>query len=127
HAGRESHQDGAEPGHVPRGDRRGVGSMRRRGTRDRTGVFLAVLVGVSCAGGARAQAPAAPPATTPPPDTATAQQAVPAPAETPAPPNDTAPITARNRWRYIVIHHSASVTGSAAVFNAMHRKKGWDG
>jgi len=29
-------------------------------------------------------------------------------------------------WRYIVIHHSASPTGSAAKFDAIHRAKGWD-
>jgi hypothetical protein len=34
----------------------------------------------------------------------------------------------RRAWRYIVLHHSASPTGSAAQFDAYHRKvKGWDG
>jgi hypothetical protein len=33
-----------------------------------------------------------------------------------------------SRWRYIVIHHSATPTGSAAQFDVFHRKtKGWDG
>jgi|GEM_PF-372866 len=30
-------------------------------------------------------------------------------------------------WRHIVIHHSASVTGSATEFDKWHRQKGWDG
>jgi len=30
-------------------------------------------------------------------------------------------------WRYIVLHHSASDSGSAAVFDAEHRARGWDG
>ncbi len=30
-------------------------------------------------------------------------------------------------WRYIVIHHSATPSGSAAGFDRMHRSKGWDG
>jgi len=29
-------------------------------------------------------------------------------------------------WKWIVIHHSATPTGSAAVFDKMHRDKGWD-
>lgn len=30
-------------------------------------------------------------------------------------------------WRHIVIHHSASPTGSAASFDKAHRERGWDG
>lgn len=30
-------------------------------------------------------------------------------------------------WKHIVIHHSASATGSAASFDRAHRDKGWDG
>ena len=30
------------------------------------------------------------------------------------------------RWRFIVIHHSATPTGSADEFDRMHRAKGWD-
>ncbi|MBI3272732.1 MAG: N-acetylmuramoyl-L-alanine amidase [Planctomycetes bacterium] len=30
-------------------------------------------------------------------------------------------------WRYIVLHHSATPNGNAAEFDAMHRRKGWDG
>jgi hypothetical protein len=29
-------------------------------------------------------------------------------------------------WKWIVIHHSASPSGSAAVFDKEHREKGWD-
>ncbi|HWP39989.1 MAG TPA: peptidoglycan recognition family protein [Tepidisphaeraceae bacterium] len=35
----------------------------------------------------------------------------------PAPPRE---------WRWIIIHHSATPAGSAAVFDKMHRDKGWD-
>ncbi|HLX62683.1 MAG TPA: peptidoglycan recognition family protein [Planctomycetota bacterium] len=31
------------------------------------------------------------------------------------------------QWTHIVIHHSASTTGSAASFDRAHREKGWDG
>jgi hypothetical protein len=30
-------------------------------------------------------------------------------------------------WKWIVIHHSASPTGSMAVFDKEHKAKGWDG
>ena len=30
-------------------------------------------------------------------------------------------------WKWIVIHHSASPTGSMAIFDKEHRAKGWDG
>jgi hypothetical protein len=33
----------------------------------------------------------------------------------------------RRAWRYIVIHHSATDSGSASQFDAWHKKKGWDG
>jgi hypothetical protein len=29
-------------------------------------------------------------------------------------------------WQYIVVHHSATTSGSAARFDAVHRAKGWD-
>jgi N-acetyl-anhydromuramyl-L-alanine amidase AmpD len=29
-------------------------------------------------------------------------------------------------WRYIVIHHSATDSGSAGAFDAQHRRRGWD-
>lgn len=34
--------------------------------------------------------------------------------------------SSRRPWRYIVIHHSATDFGSAASFDADHRKRGWD-
>ena len=30
-------------------------------------------------------------------------------------------------WRHIVIHHSASTVGSAAIFDKAHKERGWDG
>ena len=33
---------------------------------------------------------------------------------------------AERPWQFIVVHHSATPTGSAAHFDAMHRAKGWD-
>jgi len=30
------------------------------------------------------------------------------------------------RWKYIVVHHSATPTGGARKFDKMHRAKGWD-
>jgi len=30
------------------------------------------------------------------------------------------------RWRYIILHHSATDRGSAATFDRMHRNHGWD-
>lgn len=57
---------------------------------------------------------------------------LPAPATRPATPRGfdvpTAwlPATRPNPWRWIVIHHSATPGGSATVFDADHRKKGWD-
>ncbi len=36
------------------------------------------------------------------------------------------PPVATRPWRWIVVHHSATPTGGAAAFDAMHRAKGWD-
>lgn len=30
-------------------------------------------------------------------------------------------------WKYVVIHHSASALGSAAIFDRAHKARGWDG
>lgn len=30
------------------------------------------------------------------------------------------------KWKYVVIHHSASLSGNAAQFDKMHRKRGWN-
>lgn len=37
------------------------------------------------------------------------------------------PRVAARPWKWIVIHHSASPTGSMALFDKEHRSKGWDG
>ena len=36
------------------------------------------------------------------------------------------PLGEERPWRYIVIHHSATATGSATEFDRMHKAKGWD-
>ena len=57
-----------------------------------------------------------------------AQPSEPAPAEpTEAPPAGWIPAATDHAWRYIVIHHSATDTGSADDFDRMHRhERGWD-
>ena len=37
-----------------------------------------------------------------------------------------APAGPERRWQFIVVHHSATPSGSAAEFNRMHIAKGWD-
>ena len=37
-----------------------------------------------------------------------------------------APPVKSRTWKYIVLHHSASPTGNAAMFDREHREKGWD-
>jgi hypothetical protein len=39
---------------------------------------------------------------------------------------DWIPTAPTRQWKWIVIHHSATPSGSAAVFDKMHRAKGWD-
>jgi hypothetical protein len=47
--------------------------------------------------------------------------------EAPAMDHDPAWAVSGNRqWRYIVIHHSATDTGNAALFHKLHLKRGWD-
>jgi hypothetical protein len=41
-------------------------------------------------------------------------------------PREWQPVVRANKWRWIVIHHSATPTGSVAAFDRMHRQKGWD-
>ncbi len=41
-------------------------------------------------------------------------------------PADWIPAAQPRAWKWIVIHHSATPSGSAAVFDAMHKAKGWD-
>ncbi len=40
---------------------------------------------------------------------------------------DWANVTGYREWKYIVVHHSATPTGSAAEFDVEHRDRGWDG
>ncbi|MCZ7646488.1 MAG: peptidoglycan recognition protein family protein [Planctomycetota bacterium] len=58
-----------------------------------------------------------------------AKPAAPAPAAAPAyaaaDPSWNVPL--RADWKYIVLHHSASATGSAASFDRAHKARGWDG
>jgi len=44
----------------------------------------------------------------------------------PGVPQDWIPVAPANTWRWIVIHHSATPTGSAAIFDREHKSKGWD-
>jgi LysM repeat protein len=32
-----------------------------------------------------------------------------------------------NKWKYIIIHHSATDEGNALDFNELHRRRGWEG
>lgn len=41
-------------------------------------------------------------------------------------PREWQPVVRANNWRWIVIHHSATPTGSVAAFDRMHKQKGWD-
>jgi N-acetyl-anhydromuramyl-L-alanine amidase AmpD len=41
--------------------------------------------------------------------------------------SDWANVTGYRQWKYIVVHHSATPTGSAAEFDLEHRDRGWDG
>lgn len=44
----------------------------------------------------------------------------------PSHPSRIAPV-AKSRWKYIIIHHSATDFGNAAEFDRMHKERGWDG
>jgi N-acetyl-anhydromuramyl-L-alanine amidase AmpD len=53
------------------------------------------------------------------------------PAAPPAPvrptgPSDWQPRAGERPWQFIVLHHSATATGSAAEFDRIHRARGWD-
>jgi N-acetylmuramoyl-L-alanine amidase len=48
-------------------------------------------------------------------------------ASAPSGPRAWVPIVPARPWKWIVIHHSASPTGSMAIFDKEHRAKGWDG
>ena len=47
-------------------------------------------------------------------------------AERPKPPPGWVPRVFARPWRWIVIHHSATDVGSAAIFDRAHRARGWD-
>lgn len=51
------------------------------------------------------------------------------PGSDPAPPEASwmPPVPIRAGWTHIIVHHSASATGSATHFDAEHKAKGWDG
>ena len=93
-------------------------------------------VGLVLAGGCQSAKPISV-AHLPPPSFDGPKIIVPAPpvAAAPAPrapggisgPGSWTPQAPNRPWRWIVIHHSASPTGSMAVFDKEHRAKGWDG
>jgi len=37
------------------------------------------------------------------------------------------PLYQSTKWKYIIIHHTATDTGDAYYLNILHRKRGWDG
>lgn len=41
-------------------------------------------------------------------------------------PNEVKRYGSSRMWKYVVIHHSASLTGNAAEFDKTHRKRGWN-
>ncbi|CAA9386328.1 MAG: hypothetical protein AVDCRST_MAG64-958 [uncultured Phycisphaerae bacterium] len=41
-------------------------------------------------------------------------------------PREWVPAVAANKWKWIVVHHSATPVGGAARFNKEHQAKGWD-
>lgn len=72
-------------------------------------------------------APPLAPRPAPPPVAAAAPApAVTAPRSGVTGPREWQPVVRANNWRWIVIHHSATPTGSVASFDRMHRQKGWD-
>ena len=50
----------------------------------------------------------------------------PVPQAKPDVPSTWIPAAAPTPWKWIVVHHSATPTGAAAVFDRDHRQKGWD-
>ena len=59
----------------------------------------------------------------PPPEPPVAVRPVPAPTGTP---REWVPAVAAHKWKWIVVHHSATPVGGAARFNKEHQAKGWD-
>ena len=37
------------------------------------------------------------------------------------------PLYRSNKWKYVIIHHSATDEGNALDFNELHRRRGWEG
>jgi len=37
------------------------------------------------------------------------------------------PLYRSNKWKYIIIHHSATDEGNALDFNELHKRRGWEG
>ncbi len=60
------------------------------------------------------------------PDPVRPAPTMPAPSGRMTGPRDWTPSVAARPWRWIVIHHSATPTGSASQFDRMHKEKGWD-
>jgi hypothetical protein len=48
-------------------------------------------------------------------------------AAAPSGPRDWTPKVPARPWKWIVVHHSASPSGSMAIFDREHKAKGWDG
>ena len=77
-----------------------------------------------------APAPVMPPAPQPPPQVTLNTHASPVKENSPggfgSVPRSWIPNVTPRPWKWIVIHHSATPAGNAAVFDKMHREKGWD-
>ena len=121
------------------------GALRgaRRRVPPEMGVAIALALGLvaGLAGCASSKSPEQTPllvATLPPPnfdgpdlaEPAPPPVALKAPPAAPLPdfgaPREWTPSTRPTNWQWIVIHHSASASGGAAVFDRQHRAKGWD-
>lgn len=91
-------------------------------------VALSILaLGAGCQS-SRAMVAHLPPPTFEGPRIVNGLPATPAPvAGVPSGPRDWTPRVPARPWKWIVIHHSASPTGSMAVFDKEHKAKGWDG
>src|SRR5439155_15411047 len=66
------------------------------------------------------------PAPTPQPSNSSYSSAFKPPTYPAGVPREWVPNVTSRPWRWIVIHHSATPTGSAAKFDRDHRAKGWD-
>lgn len=70
--------------------------------------------------------PTAPPLYVPSPKTVATKAPTPTPMPAFTVPREWTPRTASRSWQWIVIHHSATPNGNAAIFDRQHRAKGWD-